>query len=273
MPTAGDQYWQEPDGLWVENVGPWVKEKHRILADYVQIAGATRRKFQSRCFIDVFCGPGKARIRDTAELVDGSSLVAYRQSMNLAPFTSVCVSDADPDLLHSVSHRLAALPAPVQSFDGPASNAVPNIVQSIDPYGLHLALLDPHNLGALSFDLFEGLAKLKRVDVIVHVSLGDLQRNADRYSAADQVQFDNFAPGWRDHVGTDMNQQSLRAAILDYWTNKVAALGLPRAQHCELIRGTKKQRLYWLMLLAGHQLPHSFWNKITSSATSPTFDF
>jgi len=35
----------------------------------------------------------------------------------------------------------------------------------------------------LSFDLFESLAKLQRIDVIVHVSLGDLQRNAD------------FAPG------------------------------------------------------------------------------
>jgi len=46
-----------------------------------------------------------------------------------------------------------------------------------------------------------------------------------------------------------MNQVSLRAAILEYWTEKVVALGLPRAKHCELIRGTKNQRLYWLMFL------------------------
>jgi hypothetical protein len=57
-----------------------------------------------------------------------------------------------------------------------------------------------------------------------------------------------------------------------YWTEKVVALGLPRAKHCELIRGTQNQRLYWLMFLAKHELPHSFWNKITSLAKSPQLD-
>jgi three-Cys-motif partner protein len=160
----------------------------------------------------------------------------------------------------------------VSSIEGPASKALPSIVRSLSPSGLHLALLDPHNLGTLSFDLFESLAKLQRIDVIVHVSLGDLQRNVDRYTSEEHEQFDRFAPGWRDHVRTDVNQASLRAAILEYWTEKVVALGLPRAKHCELIRGTKNQRLYWLMFLAKHELPHSFWNKITSLAKSPQLD-
>jgi hypothetical protein len=48
---------------------------------------------------------------------------------------------------------------------------MPKIVQSLDRHGLHLAFLDPYNLGTLSFDLFVELAKLKRIDVIAHVSL------------------------------------------------------------------------------------------------------
>ena len=48
---------------------------------------------------------------------------------------------------------------------------MPKIVQGLDRHGLHLAFLDPHNLGTLSFDLFAELAKLKRIDVIAHVSL------------------------------------------------------------------------------------------------------
>ena len=57
------------------------------------------------------------------------------------------------------------------------------IVRKMDLAGLHFAFLDPHNLGALSFDLFQTLSKLKRIDIIVHVSVSDLQRNVDRYTS------------------------------------------------------------------------------------------
>jgi three-Cys-motif partner protein len=272
MPVKGEHYWQDEDGLWVENVGPWAREKLKILTDYIQIASGTRKKYAHCAFVDVFSGPGRSKIRGTSELIDGSPVAAYRQAQKSSPFSSVYISDADRQLLDSATSRLRDLGAPVKPIEGPASKALPSIVHKLSPSGLHLALLDPHNLGTLSFDLFECLAKLQRIDVIVHVSLGDLQRNIDRYTSEEYEQFDRFAPGWRDHVRTDANQASLRAAILEYWTEKVVGLGLPRAKHCELIRGTKNQRLYWLMFLAKHELPHSFWKKITSLAKSPQLD-
>ncbi len=273
MASKGESYFQDEDGLWVEKVGPWANEKQKIISDYVQIASATRRKYRHCSFIDVFSGPGRSQIRETGELTDGSPVVAYKKARSSVPFSSVYVSDADADLLASAATRLRTMGAPVVAVAGPASEALPRIVNQVNKSGLHLAVLDPHNLGTLSFDLFECLAQLKRVDVIVHVSLGDLQRNVDRYTSKDHEQFDRFAPGWRDHVSVEMNQNALRAAIMDYWTERVVALGLPRAKHCELIRGSKGQRLYWLIFLAKHDLPHAFWEKITSIARAPTFDF
>jgi three-Cys-motif partner protein len=265
MPVQGEHYWQDESGLWVENVGPWAKEKLKILTDYVQISSSTRKKYTHCAFVDVFSGPGKSKIRGTTELIDGSPVAAYKQAIKTKAF-------ADQGLLESATSRLRNLGAQVTPIEGPASRSLPKIVSNLSPSGLHLALLDPHNLGTLSFDLFECLAKLQRIDVIVHVSLGDLQRNADRYTSEDHAQFDRFAPGWRANVRTEMNQTSLRAAILEYWTEKVVSLGLPRAKHCELIRGTNNQRLYWLMFLAKHELPHAFWKKITSQAKSPELD-
>jgi three-Cys-motif partner protein len=128
-------------------------------------------------------------------------------------------------------------------------------------------------LGTLSFTLFQQLARLKYVDVLVHVSVADLQRNTGRYSAEDHDQFDEFAPGWRDEIGTDMNNQALRREILKYWTKKIEALGLPRAEHCELVTGSRDQRLYWLIFLARHQLARKLWTAISSEAAAPTFDF
>jgi three-Cys-motif partner protein len=273
MPVSGEHYWQDENGLWVENVGPWAKEKLEIVTDYVQISSATRRKYAHCAFIDVFSGPGRSCIRDTSELIDGSPVAAYRQSIKSQPFSSFHISDADSELSASAAVRLRELGCEARVIEGPASIALPKIVSRLSPSGLHLALLDPHNLGTLSFDLFETLARLRHIDVIVHVSLSDLQRNADRYTSVAHAQFDKFAPGWRDAIKVDVNQASLRAAILDYWTEKLVGLGLPRARHCELIKGSKGQRLYWLMFLARHELAHTFWERITSRADSPQFDF
>jgi hypothetical protein len=39
------KYEKGDDGLIVEIVGPWAKDKHKILTDYVQASGAARRKY------------------------------------------------------------------------------------------------------------------------------------------------------------------------------------------------------------------------------------
>jgi three-Cys-motif partner protein len=276
MTQSDEHYSFDERGVIVENVGSWAVNKLRIVTDYVQASGAARRSYLTvgTAYIDVFCGPGRSKIRTTSKFIDGSPVAAFKKAKaSLAPFTSVNISDADPELLAAAENRLQALGAPVRTFTGPASVSLPKIVAALNKYGLHFAFLDPHNLGTLSFDLFETLSKLRRIDIIVHVSLADLQRNADRYTSEAHDQFDKFAPGWRNHVGTDMNQVSLRAAILQYWSEKVEKLGLPRANHCELITGPQGQRLYWLIFLSKHELAHSLWQKISSPAKAPGFDF
>lgn len=276
MATKDERYSLDDQGLPVEHVGPWAKDKLKIVTDYIAASGAARRKYlgTGAAYIDVFCGPGRSKIRGTNEYIDGSPVAAFKKAQkSLASFTSIQISDAEPNLLAAAERRLATLVAPVSATPGPASVAMPKIVQNLNSSGLHFALLDPHNLGTLSFDLFESLAKLKKIDIIVHVSLSDLQRNADRYTSQAHDQFDKFAPGWREQISLDKNQNALRAEILKYWTGQVMKLGLPRAEHCELIKGTGNQRLYWLMFLGRHSLAHSLWSKISSTAKSPSFDF
>jgi three-Cys-motif partner protein len=186
MAQQGDHYSLDEQGLWVENVGPWAADKLKIVTDYIQASSAARRRYlgSGAAYIDVFCGPGRSKIRTTDKYIDGSPVAAFRKAKgSLAPFTDMHISDADADLLGSAEKRLLALGAPVHATPGPASTAMPKIVERLNSAGLHFAFLDPHNLGTLSFDLFKDLAKLKRIDIIVHVSLSDLQRNVDRYTS------------------------------------------------------------------------------------------
>lgn len=275
MRSDDDRYADGDDGLIVEKVGAWASEKQKLLTDYIHASGAARRKFSGNdpAYIDPFCGPGRSLIRTTRRFIDGSPIAAFENAKgSLAPFARIEISDADVDLLHAAESRLRRRGAPVRATPGPALAALERIVPSLNQYGLHFAFLDPHNLGSLSFDLFDKLAKLRRVDVLVHVSVSDLQRNVDFYSSEECKQFDEFAPGWRAAVGTNMNKTALRTEIIRYWTTKVEAVGLPPAGHCELISGPGGQRLYWLMLL-GHELAHELWEKISSAAKAPRFDF
>jgi three-Cys-motif partner protein len=273
MALDPDRYVIGDDGLFVEKVGPWANDKLEIVGNYIQISGATRRKYRENrpAFIDVFCGPGRSLVLDSEEYIDGSPVAAFKQGEHsVERFATIEISDLEVELLAAATTRLEKLEAPVRSTPGPAIKAVANIVSSLNKYGLHFALLDPHNLGALSFSIIEQLAKLKYVDILVHVSVSDLQRNVDLYSSEVQRQFDEFAPEWRKHVSLNANLHSVRAAMIEYWSDLVEHLGLPRAKHTELIKGSGNQRLYWLMLLSRHPTAHQFWDKITSAATEPT---
>src|SRR5260370_7866624 len=200
MVQRDEHYTLDEQGLLVEKVGPWAKDKLKILADYIHAAGGAGSKYplHGPTYIDVCCGPGRSVIRDTNEFIDGSPVVEFKKANGSpAPFTSRTISDANAQLLTTAENRLSALGAPVRTVQGPASSAMPQIVQRLDPGGLHLAFLDPHNLGTLSFDLFESLAKLNRIDVIVHVTLSDLQPTPVPYLPPPHDQSHKLAPAVR----------------------------------------------------------------------------
>jgi len=237
-------------------------------ASYLVASGGARSNYNQRsgaAYIDVFCGPGRSLIRDTADYIDGSAVAAFKQGLEShGPFSSIEISDMDAELLSAAGARLRKLGAPVVSTPGPAAVAMEQIVQRVHPQGLHFAFLDPHNLGALSFDLFKILTKLKRVDILVHVSIADLRRNVDLFTVK---QFDTFAPGWSDGIDhKNMSKTALRSAVLNYWYDQVAGLGLTKAKHSEEIRGPSNQRLYWLSLFSRDKLAHKLWAAVSSAA-------
>jgi len=69
------------DGHAVQCVGEWVPNKHHYLSRYIEATWAARAKYLppkgtgGAAYIDLFAGPGCARIRDTGEIIDGSPLI------------------------------------------------------------------------------------------------------------------------------------------------------------------------------------------------------
>lgn len=251
------------DGLPAEEVGLWAKEKHQVLCRYIDMSRAARRKYiggGGAAYIDLFCGPGRCQIRGTGEWIDGGAVAAWKTSVaGGAPFSSMIVADADPDRLAGTVKRLQDLGAPVTSKVGIAKETSTWAISRTPEYGLNFAFLDPYNLESLDFSIFGEFKRRKRLDIMVHLSKMDLQRNLAHNIAGVHKAFDAFAPGWRDNVNIDQQQGGIRTEVVEYWRDLVARTGTTASRDVRLLKGEKGQHLYWLLLLASHELAHKFW--------------
>ena len=265
---AQQAYELDEDGYLREIVGPWVQDKHARLARYIGISRSVRAKFIGRgkagaTFIDLYSGPGRARVRDEIQAIHGSPLVAWHEAVDGgAAFTQIHVADADPQFSEAVDARLKRIHAPVFAETGSAIATVDRVVSKLDPYALHFAFLDPYNLGDLPFDIIRKLAGLKRMDILIHVSIQDLQRNLRRYIDSENSPLDSFAPGWRTQVDVSRAAKLVRAKILEYWRSLLKAETMTTTETAELIVGGKNQRLYLLAFAARHERALDFWEKV-----------
>ncbi len=259
------------DGLFSDEVGKWVKEKHEYLLRYIDISRAARKKYLGKgkagaAYFDLFCGAGRSLIRETGEYVDGSAVAAWKKSVeDGAPFSAIYVSDINQDSLFSCVDRLKKLNAPVIHYHGNAVEAAKQFVQDVNAYGLNMAFIDPYNLGSLDFQILTTFTALKRIDLLVHVSAMDLQRNLRINLSPDESAFDKFAPGWRDHVQLGGTQIAMRERIIQYWRQKVQALGVWPSVEQKLITGSNNQPLYWLVMISKSPLALDFWGKAANT--------
>jgi three-Cys-motif partner protein len=183
------------DALIVSEVGKWAPEKHARVQRYIEISSAARAGYvpppswhAGAAYIELFSGPGRSLIRRTKQFIDGSPVIAYKAAQaSGVPFTEMHLNDFDPTKSAAVETRVRALGGTPVCYSEPAVVVVDKIVAAVNPSGLHFAFLDPYNLEGLSFDIIRKLAKLQRVDMLIHVSVHDLQRNLDNYGKSGGV--------------------------------------------------------------------------------------
>lgn len=257
---------QSKDDLPIEEVGEWALEKHERLRKYIDITRATRRKYVQgsggATYIDLFCGSGRARIRETDQIIDGSPLVAFKSAAaGKVPFSEIHIADLDSKHCDAAVQRISSAGGQAFGYVGRAEDTAREIVSRLNPEGLHFAFLDPFNLESLSFEAIRCLARLKRIDFLLHVSSLDLQRNLERYSASETSPLDSFAPGWRSKVNLNEAVRTIRQSLFAYWQSKMQELGFPQSR-AELVTGHQNQKLYWLVFLSRSEFANGLWDKI-----------
>jgi three-Cys-motif partner protein len=267
MPTQkdDDRYEIDPeDGLRRAIVGDWAPEKHLRLQKYVDITRAVRRKFGGNAtYIDLYCGPGRARLRKTGEVVEGSALVAAAEAMRRRnPYREVIIGDLNPVNVAACETRLSRLRVGnVRAYAGTAEDVAAKILPTLHPTGFNLAFLDPFNLESLPFQVIQTLAQAKSMDLLIHVSIMDLQRNVRALMASGKL--NSFAPGWDKKINSAATNPKLVMAVFEYWRSLLSQLGYLVSDNIERVTGNRNQPLYWLVLASKHDLADKLWGEVS----------
>lgn len=268
MPTKpkSERYEGDPiDGWPRELVGEWVIDKHQRLRHYIDISRAARRKFKGDAtFIDLFCGTGRARISGTTEVVDGSALVAGLEAARWDPFGRIYIADLDSHNANACFSRMnrAGLDN-VEMIVGPAEETARTITSKLSHSSLHLAFLDPYNLTALPFSVIQMLADFPHMDLLVHFSMMDLQRNVGSLMKSGRL--DKFAPGWRNQINASWRNDIKVQAVFQHWCQLLKGLGYKNPTYqSELVRGGRNQPLYRLVLASKSDIGSRFWSEISN---------
>lgn len=266
MPTQKDQdrYELDPiDGLRRAIVGDWAPEKHLRLQKYVDITRAVRRKFGGNAtYIDLYCGPGRARMRQSGEVGDGSAVLAAIEAANRVPFREIIIGDLDPVNVDACEARLKRLGAcPVRTYKGTAEASATALLPTLNPTGFNLAFLDPFNIEALPFSVIQTLSQASRMDLLIHVSIMDLLRNVRAMMVSGKL--DRFAPGWENHVNVVGTNSALMMRVFAYWRGLLSGLGYKISTNIERVTGNRNQPLYWLVLASKHDLADRLWGEVS----------
>lgn len=279
-----DKYlFPEDDGLTARPSGDWAKDKLFYVKHYIDtFEKAMRSKpWRRRIYIDLFAGPGKCIDRNSKEYFLGSPLLSLTTEHPFTDYFFVDKNETDLDTLKTRSSHLSFANR-IQFLVGDANKRVFDITEEIkkidDPFikgswpSLNLAFLDPEGL-ELEWNTVSELAKMKRMDLIIHYSQQGIKRMADRLcNSPSETKLDKFFGDrtWRNiYMNSKDGATGIHRPLIDYYKLKLRQLGYVEVKDDEdvwtepLMKNQKNAPLYRLLFASKSDLGVRFWKDIT----------
>lgn len=258
--SAGD------DGLPIQDVGAWALHKHDILNRYIEASAGPRGTFlRSRPgyspggagFIDLFAGPGRARVRDTEEFIPGSPIVALEHAGQ--PFSRVVAIDLDSENVSALRSRTAQYGERAEVVQGDCNEVIGEAVGRIPEQGLNLALIDPYGLEPLRFDTLQVLARVRKMDLIVHFPVADMKRNIMNVKRDDYQRFIDRFLG----VHVEIKHLSDIPKLIDVLRAQLKKFGYDQEQVRSIpVCNSKNAPLYYLVYISKHPKGSAIWKSL-----------
>ena len=273
------------DGLLTPTTGSWSLQKYRLLDLYDTLfSTGMKQQWGVRVYIDLFSGPGRARIRNTQRIVETSPLIALRVP---DPFNKYIFCDENPECMAALRQRvMREWPAVDASYlVGNCNDIVPKITAEIPrasktKTALSFCFIDPFGIGALRFDTIRTLSRF-RMDFLILLALAmDANRFKTLYAREADPTLDLFLGDrdWRNAWKMARSRKvDFRRFLAQQFADRMAAIrylptGLEKMK--EIRSSEKNLPLYHLAFFSKHPRGYDFWNQVLKYGTDqlPLFE-
>lgn len=258
------------DGLAVRVVRPWAKEKLHYLRRYIEIFTAGMKdKWPHRVYVDLFAGPGRSVIEDSAEEIDGSPLIALHTRY---PFTRLFFNDADPVAVQALRTRVgsaAHVTITAEDCNAAALSARDALFSSNLAWStLGLAFIDPTAF-QIGFDAIARLTEERRIDVIITVMASYLKRFIAEPSFEDPLSRYFGSDEWQNLADRRRAGEGVTSRVLlDHYEDRLRTLGYRHFDDRIQIRNTRDSTIYHLVFASRHELGSTFFAAISQRGHS-----
>lgn len=257
------------DGQPVQSVGAWARKKHDRLRGYLSATRKVRANYIPQgpgkggaAFVDLFAGPGRARVFDCPSIEPGSALIAMQH--DAAPFSHLIFCDEDPDNAKALRARTEN-DSRVTVIEGDCNERIDEIIKLVPTYGLNLAFFDPFGAKTFHWKTLEALAKVRRMDLLMHFPTLAIKRNYGNPSSprfGEEV-IDQMLgmTEWRQRVPGASDAVELIEVLLE----RLATLGYVDMKTRTLpVRNDQGGLLYHLVFASKHERGAEIWNSLAT---------
>lgn len=270
------------DGLYFEDgVGPWVEDKHRLVALYEELfSTGMKKKWDVRICIDLYAGPGLARIRETNKFIWGSPIRALGVK---DPFDKYVFCEAREEALNALRTRTRNMfpLADVVLIHGDCNecaeeikNAIP--MHSKDRKVLSFCFVDPYDL-SVKFSTISSLSK-KYMDFLILLALGmDANRNMQSYLDPSSRKIDEFLglsswrEAWSQRSPEGIGFPQFLAEAFAKQMESLGYLPVPFYRMKQIRSDARNLPLYHLALFSRKQIAYDYWEDVLKYGTSQQF--
>ncbi len=266
------------DGLLTPTVGRWALQKYRLLDLYNTLfSTGMKYRWNLRVYIDLFCGPGRSRIRRTQRIVETSPLSALRVPDT---FDKYIFCDKSSEAIVALRQRVERDFSNVDAdyLVGDCNNLVMEIAARI-PRGsrtrtaLSFCFIDPYGISDIMFDTIRVLSRF-RMDFLILLALAmDANRFQSLYVKETDPTIDHFLgdPSWRGRQAEARSRRiDFRRFLAQEFAARMQSLGYLRTglERMKEVRSDERNLpLYHLAFFSKHERGYQFWEQVLRYGT------
>ncbi len=262
----------EDDGLNTPEVGDWAEEKYRLVGFYAELfAKSMKGKWDSRVYLDLFSGTGRARIKSTNKIVPASPLLALSVTNR---FDRYIFCEIDTDKLSALEARVKREYPRIDAhfIPGDTNKNVAEIMKHIpqhypDRKVLCFCFVDPYRMEHLDFETIRQLST-RLIDFMVLIPSGmDANRNVAKYTKEENKKIGKFLGDdkWRDEwAAAESKGENFERFVRDHFGKQMEKLGYIYSgpEGMRPVRLPEKNvLLYRLAFFSRSDLGNKFWEQ------------